>query len=196
MMPATLRDALTAFPGAELRPVRDRDADGLIALVSEAYAQYPGCVLDLPGVDADLVTPATSAERAGTTLWVVEHSGRIVGSVGAGRLIPADEPGPNGIGPDQTRTEEPGTVELKRLYVAASHRRRGLAGGLIERVEHHAVGVGAATVDLWSDTRFTEAHRLYERRGYRRTGRTRELGDPSQTTEYHFQRDIRRPPSA
>jgi GNAT superfamily N-acetyltransferase len=196
MMAATLRDALAAFPTAVLRPARDRDADGLIALVSEAYAEYPGCVLDLPGVDADLVAPATSAEQAGTTLWVVEDGGRIVGSVGAGRLVTPEEPGSNGTRSDRVEPAGPGTVELKRLYVAASHRRRGLAAGLIERVEGHAAEVGAATVELWSDTRFTDAHRLYERCGYRRSGRTRELGDPSQTTEYHFQRDLRRPPPA
>lgn len=179
MIPHTLQEVLAAFPETELRPVTDRDADGLIALVSEAYAEYPGCVLDLPGVDADLVSPATTARRAGTTLWVVEGAGRIVGSVGAGRLTA------NTAGAEHTAT-----VELKRLYVAASHRRRGLAGGLVQLVERHAQDTGATTVELWSDTRFHDAHRLYERLGYQHTGRTRELGDPSQTTEYHFQRTL------
>jgi GNAT superfamily N-acetyltransferase len=188
MMPAALQDALEAFPEAELRRVRDRDAQGLIALVSEAYAEYPGCVLDLPGVDADLVSPASSADHAGTTLWVVEDAGRIVASIGAGRLTTAESGG------DQPATvesgDQPARVELKRLYIAASHRRRGLAAGLVQLIEQHALEVGAAAVDLWSDTRFRDAHRLYERLEYRRTGRSRELDDPSQTTEYHFQREL------
>jgi GNAT superfamily N-acetyltransferase len=183
MMPPALREALVAFPETGIRPVRDADAEGLVELVGEAYAEYPGCVLDLPGVDADLVSPASSAEEAGTILWVVEDAGRIVGSIGAGRLDTA-----------VASRDRIATVELKRLYVAASHRRRGLATGLVRLVEQHAVGVGATTVDLWSDTRFSDAHRLYVRLGYRHTGRTRELEDPSQTTEYHFQRDVRTPP--
>ena len=169
---SVLHGVLDELPGAELRPVRDTDADGLIALVDEAYRQHPGCVLDLPGVDADLVTPATSAAEAGITLWVVTHDGSVVASVGAG-----------------PRSDD-GVVELKRLYVAASHRRRGLAAGLVEQVERYALDVGASVVELWSDTRFEDAHRLYRRCGYRSTGRTRDLNDPSNTTEYHFRRSL------
>lgn len=171
-MTPSLERALSSFPDAELREVRDEDETTLIALVEAAYAEYPGCVLDLPGIDADLVSPASSAARAGTVLWVVADEGRVVGSVGAG-----------------ARSDD-GQVELKRLYVAASHRRRGLAAGLVELVEQHAHDVHATTVDLWSDTRFTDAHRLYERLGYRPTGRTRDLHDPSNTTEYQFQRHL------
>ncbi|MGZ4618494.1 MAG: hypothetical protein ACXV3F_07160 [Frankiaceae bacterium] len=41
-------------------------------------------------------------------------------------------------------------------------------------------------VELWSDTRFANAHRLYERLGYVRTGRRRELHDLSRSTESEF----------
>ena len=176
--PADLRAALAAFPDARLRAVRDTDADGLIALVAEAYAQYPGCVLDLPGVDADLVAPASHAATHDVDLRVVEDGGRIVASVG--------------IGPPSTHA----LVELKRLYVASSHRRRGLAAGLVRLVEHRAATLGAAGVELWTDTRFGEAHRLYERLGYQADGRTRELSDPSETTEYHFSRLFATAPGA
>lgn len=48
----------------------------------------------------------------------------------------------------------------------------------------------AGTVELWSDTRFTDAHRLEERLGYRRTGETRELGDLSNTTGFRYLREF------
>jgi hypothetical protein len=49
-------------------------------------------------------------------------------------------------------------------------------------------------MELWSDTRFLDAHRLYERLGYRRTGRTRELHDLSDTVEYEFDKPLRSAP--
>lgn len=155
------------------RPVADADADGLIALVGAAYAEYPGCVLDLPGIDADLLRPATAAEDAGGRWWVVEAAGAgIVATVGAGPRDEHDD------------------VELKRLYVAASHRRRGLAADLVARVEAHAADLSARRVVLWSDTRFADAHRLYQRLGYVDTGRRRDLHDPSRTTEINFVRRL------
>ncbi len=170
-MPDGLTETLARLD-ATLRPVRDDDADGLIALVGAAFDEYSGCVLDLPGLDADLVRPATSAAAASTTFWVVEAAGTLVASIGAGPR------------------REDGTVELKRLYVLPSHRRRGLAQGLVALVEAHARHRGASAIDLWSDTRFTEAHRLYTRLGYIPTGQTRDLHDPSDTTEYHFRRTL------
>lgn len=159
-------------PLAGLRPVRDEDAEALIALIAAAYAEYPGCVLDLPGVDADLVAPATEAARRDGPWWVLEHDGRIVGCIGAGPRRPD------------------GHVELKRLYLAPEVRGRGIATALVRHVEAHATTLGAAAVDLWSDTRFTSAHTRYQALGYRPTGETRELHDPSNTTEYRFVREL------
>jgi RimJ/RimL family protein N-acetyltransferase len=155
-----------AIPG--LRAVRDTDADALSGLIAAAYGEYPGCVLDLPGVDADLCAPATVAARRAGPWWVVEQDGRIVASIGAGPLRPD------------------GHVELKRLYLAPEVRGRGLATRLVALVEGHARNVGATTIDLWSDTRFAAAHRRYEQLGFRRTGDERDLDDPSHTTEYRF----------
>lgn len=42
---------------------------------------------------------------------------------------------------------------------------------------------------LWSDTRFEDAHRLYERLGFQRGGE-RELDDVNETTEYRYERAV------
>ena len=76
-------------------------------------------------------------------------------------------------------------LELKHLYVAARARRRGLGRHLTELVEAEARGRGRPRVELWTDTRFTDAHRLYERLGYVRVG-SRTLGDRSSSSEHRY----------
>ena len=67
-----------------------------------------------------------------------------------------------------------GGVQLHKLYVEALAAARE-----------------ATHVELWSDTRFETAHRMYERRGYHRGPKTRELHDKSNTVEYFFCKELR-----
>jgi putative acetyltransferase len=158
--------------GLPVRDLRPDDADAVIALIGSVYAEYPGCVMDLPGVDDDLPELADRLAAAGGQGWVVTNDDAVVACVG---VAPIGE----------------GTAELKRLYVAASHRRRGLGRALVALVEAHAVeAFGARTVSLWSDSRFLDAHRLYRQCGYEATGETRQLHDPSDTTEHRFVRHL------
>jgi putative acetyltransferase len=43
---------------------------------------------------------------------------------------------------------------------------------------------------FWSDTRFTDAHRLYKRLGYQQTAEQRDLGDISNSSEYRFEKPL------
>jgi putative acetyltransferase len=111
--------------------------------------------------------------RLGGRFWVAESEGRIVGSAG---LAPG---------------KGPGVIELKKLYVASDARRMGLGARLCGLVEVEAMSRGARQIELWSDTRFKDAHRLYERRGYTRGRKKRSLHDKSKTVEYYFSKDLR-----
>lgn len=154
-----------------LRPIRPEDSPAVIDLVGAAYAEYPGCVLDLPGVDDDLPELSRRWVSAGGGGWVVEDAGQVVACVG---WAPVRD----------------GVVELKRLYVAALARGRGLGRSLVDLVVRTADQHGATSVELWSDTRFLDAHRLYERTGFVRQPETRDLHDPSNTTEYRYLREL------
>ncbi len=154
-----------------IRAATDQDSAALTALVGGCFAEYPGCVLDLPGIDAWMIAPASSYAGTGGELWMVELDGDTVACVGY-------------------KPTRPGRVELKSLYVAATARRCGLGAGLVSVVEEAARAAGASVVELWSDTRFADAHRLYERLGYRRGKHTRQLHDPSDTTEYFYDRRL------
>ena len=156
-----------------VRAARDDDAEGLIALIGACFAEYPGCVLDVDRESPDLRAIATAYRDRGGKFWVADREARIIASVG---VVPASDPS---------------GAELQKLYVAADSRRLRLATRLCILVEEEAQAMGAVFVDLWSDTRFDSAHRLYEKLGYTRGADTRELHDLSDSVEFYFRKEIR-----
>ncbi|MDE2008069.1 MAG: GNAT family N-acetyltransferase, partial [Rhodospirillales bacterium] len=62
-----------------LRPGRDADADGLIALIGACWGEYPGIVLDVDGEVPELRALASYFADTGGALWVAEAGGTIVG---------------------------------------------------------------------------------------------------------------------
>ena len=157
--------------GIVLRSARDGDAAGLISLIAGCFAEYSGCVLDVDGEMPYLRRIASAFSEVDGRFWVAECAGRIVGSVGL-------------------RPRKTGTMALVNLYVARSARRQGLGARLTGVVEDGARQRNADTVDLWSDTRFRDAHRLYERLGYQRMPETRRLNDLSSSIEFHFVKSL------
>jgi putative acetyltransferase len=156
-----------------LREARDDDGLDVAALLGAVFSEYPGCLFvaaEMP----EVATLATTFRAANGAFWVAHREVLgvpvLVGCVGYARHGEA--------------------VELRKLYVAASERRTGLGGRLVDQVEAAARSRGARAVELWSDTRFETAHRFYERRGYRRTGATRALHDASGTLEYYFEKTL------
>lgn len=143
-----------------------------MTLIETVFAEYEGCVFDVDGEMPELRRIASAFADDGGRFWVAEQGGRVVGSIG---VVPA---------------REPAGVELKKLYVAASERRSGLGGRLCDHVVAEARARGARFIDLWSDTKFETAHAFYERRGWTRDGRTRELHDKSDTVEFYFRREL------
>jgi putative acetyltransferase len=169
---AGLPGALEVPGGLHIRAARDEDAEGVMALVAACFSEYEGCILDT-GEMPHLLALATHFRDQGGGAWVVVRAGEVVGSV-AWRPRPA------------------AGSELHMLYVAADTRRHGLGTTLVALVEAAARGTGAITVDLWSDTRFLDAHRLYDRLGYVMNPETRELHDRSATVELHFTKALGR----
>ena len=159
-------------PGApRLRPARDDDADGVIALIASVFAEYPGNVLDVDGEEPGLRAPASSYRG----FWVVERDGRIVGCA-AHAWHPGHVDG--------------ATLELKKVYLDRSLRGQGWGRRLIAAAEAESKDFGAVRLVAWSDTRFETAHRVYEVLGYRPSGRSRDLHDLSNSTELEFVKNV------
>ncbi len=158
------------MPAASIRDARDSDSAALIELITAVFAEYPGCVMDVDGEMPHLRRPASAFRDWEGRLWVAEEDRAVVACCGFADAPPA--------------------VELKNLYVGASARRQGLGARFCELVEAEARRLGRVRVSLWSDTRFTDAHRLYERLGYERGPETRVLHDLSHSVEYFYSRPI------
>lgn len=69
------------------------------------------------------------------------------------------------------RPMEPGVAEIKRMYVEAASRGRGLGRRVLEDLEARARRDGYTAVRLETGTLQPEAIRLYESAGYRRIPR-------------------------
>ena len=154
-----------------IRDAVDADAPGIIALIAACWAEYPGCLMDLDHEVPELRALATYYRGRNGRVWVAEAEGAVVGSVG---VAP--------VGRD--------TWEIGRMYVAAGQRGTGLARSLLARAEDQARDHGGLELRLWSDTRFTRAHRFYEKHGYIRTGESRELHDISESVEIAYCKTI------
>lgn len=154
-----------------VRAVRDDDAAALIALIGGCWAEYPGVELHVDDEEPWLRAPASAYRRWDGRMWVVELDGDVVACCGV-------------------KPVQPGVVELKSMYVAARARRRGIARLLETLVLDEARRRGAGRVELWSDTRFGEAHVTYVSLGYEQLPGERDLHDLSQSREYAFAKDL------
>ncbi|XP_032902518.1 N-acetyltransferase 8-like [Amblyraja radiata] len=102
---------------------------------------------------ADLLDPASHyLGREGGCFWVAECQGQVVGTVG---VVPSNA--------------SPAELELKRLNVAITHRRRGIAKALCRTVLAFAHTSGFTAVVLSTSLIQTEAQHLYLKMGFQPT---------------------------
>lgn len=135
--------------GYTWRPARTADANALRGLIFGILREY-GLQPSPDGTDADLADVEVGfAQQGGWFEVLLDAEQTIVGSVG---LFPL----------------RPGTLELRKMYLAAPHRGRGLGRALLDRALTEARRRGAVRVTLETATVLKEALALYERAGFRR----------------------------
>ena len=154
-----------------IRPGRDGDADGFIALIAACWSQYPGVLLDVDGEMPELRRLASYYEGQGGLLWTAEEAGELVGMIA---VRPLDD----------------AAWEICRVYVRPCWHGGGLGHRLLDTAEQHAIGRGARRLRLWSDTRFLRAHRFYEKRSFVRSGPIRVLDDISHSLEFAYAKPV------
>jgi len=151
----------------KVRPTVPEDVPGILALIGEIYTEYD-CVLD-PLEEPHLLEPGPYFRAHGGEFWVVEDEGKLRATVAV--MLHED------------------ACELKSLYVHPELRRQGWGRRLTELAIAYARSRGRRLMILWSDTRFTKAHKLYRGMGFRETG-LRELHDSNDTVEYGFEKEL------
>jgi ribosomal protein S18 acetylase RimI-like enzyme len=148
-------------PPAPLAPVTVRqataaDAEVVGELTEQAYRA--GGFLDGDGgpvYAAELRDARRRIQQA--VVLVAELDGTVV----AGITLAAP-------GTPYAETAQPGELEVRMLAVAPRARRRGIAELLMRAAADHARRTGHRRVVLCTERPMLDAHRLYERLGYRR----------------------------
>ena len=154
-----------------IRPGRDADSPGVIALIRRCWADYPGCILDVEQDQPGLLAPASHFAGQGGMLWVAEAAGTVVGMAA---VTPIDRE----------------TWEIRKVYVHPDRHGAGLAHALLDTAEQHAVAAGAVRLRLWTDIRFDRAHRFYEKRSWVRDGPIRPLDDMPDILEFGYAKPV------
>lgn len=162
-----------------IRPGRDADADGFIALVGACWSLYPGVILDVDGEVPELRALASHYAAAGGAVWAAEAA--FGARDGAAAAI---------AGMIATRPMDDGAWEICKVYVHPDAHGGGLAHRLLDTAEAHAIASGATRLVLWTDTRFDRAHRFYEKRSYVRAGPIRVLDDISHSLEFAYGKPV------
>ena len=153
-----------------IRPATRDDAPGVVALIGQVFVEY-GWIWDPPTEVPDLLDFDAHYAAPRGAFWVVTDGERVVGSVGVDH-------------------KAEGGAELHRLYLEPGQRGRGLGEALVALVLDWCHAQSIQRLELWSDTRFEHAHRLYERLGFRRDGERTLAGDVNGTREYRFERAL------
>jgi putative acetyltransferase len=148
-----------------IRPATAGDTEGVVGVIQAVYEEY-GFAWDAAGYHADLYDLRSYYFDRGHRFWVAEQAnGQIAGTAALELIDPL--PGTPG-----TAAVVEGTVRLtgcdcalERLYVHPAARRLGIGASLLQTALEEARRHGRRCLEIWSDKRFREAHRLYARFG-------------------------------
>ena len=146
-----------------IRPAESGDEAGVIAVIRAVYDEY-GFTWDADDYHADLYDLQAHYVDQGHDFFVAEVGGLIVGTAALHNFPTV--PGLEGLVDVGGFLRIAGCdCSLDRLYVPAAHRRHGIGKDLMAETLAKARTLGKRKMEIWSDKRFVEAHRLYQRLG-------------------------------
>jgi GNAT superfamily N-acetyltransferase len=166
-----------------IRPAFAADSEAVVRVVRAVYDEY-GFIWDPDGYHADLYDLQGHYLDHGHAFWVAEQEdGTIIGTAALEFFEPLPgEPG-TAVTIGNTIRLVGCDCALERLYVDPAARRQGAGGLLVETVLLEARRRGRRALEIWSDKRFGEAHRLYGRFGAVSVAE-RICHDPDQSPEW------------
>jgi putative acetyltransferase len=129
-----------------LRSYAPGDAPHVFALMQRSLADYGLCA-DPGATDSDLRDIDATYVRTGGVFKILDDDGVVVGSYG---LLPLS----------------PRTCELRKMYLAAGHRGRGLGKRMMEDALASARALGFSEMVLETNTCLREALAMYRAHGF------------------------------
>lgn len=124
------------------------DREEAAAVIRNALAEY-GLPWEPTGADRDVLEVETFYTAVGGEFWVIEQQGQLVGT---GAYYPIQ------------RGEK--AVEIRKMYLSASVRGRGLGKYLLQQLENRIAQQGYQEIWIETASVLKEAVQLYERYGY------------------------------
>ena len=169
---AALRLGMThmMLSGCTILPLVDEDRPEVYALIGAIYQEYGMTLVLEDEAEQHLLNPSEYFRGNGGEFWVVRDMDAHLVATAAVHLDPS----------------HPETAELKSLYVAKANRRSGVGRTLTTLAMRYAKSHGRTKFILWSDTRLTAAHGLYESMGFTRCDE-RDIVDSNNSHEYGFE---------
>lgn len=170
-----------------VREAGNSDVADIVRVIRAVYDEF-GFPWEEEGYHADLYDIEASYNAHGDKFYVAEWDGQVVGT-GALELFERLE-GTDGVTKRDGYIRVAGAdCSIERLYVHADGRRRGVGRAVMQRVIAGARDAGRKRMEIWSDKRFNDAHRLYEKLGARIVGE-RLCDDPELSPEFGLALDL------
>lgn len=167
-----------------IRNATNRDTGAIVAIIRAVYDEY-GFSWDEHGYHADLYDVESHYWKAGHAFWVAEaiEDGAIYGTCGLhmfSRILPSEAP----LIEVEGQLRVPGAdCSLERLYVHPLRRRIGVGATLFEHAIASAQDNRKRRMEIWSDKKLEDAHRMYQKFGAQVVG-DRICNDPDSSPEY------------
>ena len=167
-----------------IRLATGNDSLDAASVVQAVFFEY-GFTWDPSDYCADLCDLDTHYLSHGNPFWIAVVRSRIVATAALKMLDPL----PGEIGTTEVSNGKVracgADCSLERLYVRADFRGLGIGRGLFETTIEEANRLGRRAMEIWSDKKLENAHRLYGYYGANSLG-DRICDDPDESPEWGF----------
>ena len=170
-----------------IRLATNDDIAEITRVIRTVYDEY-GFSWDEQDYHADLYDVQAHYFELGHAFWVAETDS-VVGTAALERFSTLGGV-PGGVTEFEGKVRIAGAdCSLERLYVLPTARTLGVGSGLFEATIAEAHRSGRKRMEIWSDKRFEQAHRLYQRYGAAVIG-DRICDDPDESPEWGLALDL------
>ncbi|MEX0686414.1 MAG: GNAT family N-acetyltransferase [Balneolales bacterium] len=147
-----------------------KDIPLLINVIEDVFDEF-GFIFDANEELPDFIGFNKYYGNSDRKLFVVEHENKLAGC------------GALNISNNQ--------CEIRRVYVARKFRGQGFGKNIVNHLINQAKATDAIKLSLWTDTRFTVAHKLYDSLGFIRFEKVRPLQDVNHSYEIYYEMTLK-----